>query len=122
MTRPDEWSPHCVHAATRVSASNLDPKRARTFYGDVLLERCRDDIREHRRQTTTCTRRCTALCLSQLLVQRVLLPLVKSGDCTLRRRWCSGRSWPRPRCPRPTRPVVIMKLAELLYRARSPCF
>jgi essential nuclear protein 1 len=47
ITRPDEWSPHSVFACTRIFASNLNTKMAQRFYNLVLLERCRDDIREH---------------------------------------------------------------------------
>ena len=92
-------------AATRVFASNLDPKRARTFYGDVLLERCRDDIREHRRLNYHLYQALhRALFKPAPWFKGVLLPLVKSGDCTLREALVFGRYWPRPRCPKPTRP------------------
>ena len=49
LTRPDEWSPHCVEAATKVFASNLDPKRAKAFFEEVLLARCREDIRSNKK-------------------------------------------------------------------------
>ena len=120
MTRPDEWSPHCVHAATRVFASNLDPKRARTFYGDVLLERCRDDIREHRRLNYhTRPGAAPRLFKPAPWFKGVLLPLVKSGDCTLREALVFGSVLAKASVPQAHAAVVIMKLAELPYSGRA---
>ena len=123
MTRPDEWSPHCVHAATRVFASNLDPKRARTFYGDVLLERCRDDIREHRRLNYHLYQALhRALFKPAPWFKGVLLPLVKSGDCTLREALVFGSVLAKASVPQAHAAVVIMKLAELPYSGAQSVF
>ena len=35
MTKPTEWSPHAMFAATRMFASSLDQYRAKTFYEKV---------------------------------------------------------------------------------------
>ncbi|CAM9805869.1 unnamed protein product [Choristocarpus tenellus] len=49
LTSPYEWSPHAVLAATKIFASNFNPRMAQRFYNVILLERCRDDIRENNR-------------------------------------------------------------------------
>lgn len=36
MTKPEEWSPHAMFAATRLFSSSLDIHRAKTFYEKVL--------------------------------------------------------------------------------------
>lgn len=36
MTKPEEWSPHAMFAATRLFASSLDVYRAKTFYEKVI--------------------------------------------------------------------------------------
>jgi essential nuclear protein 1 len=123
LTRPDEWSPHCCHAATRVFASNLDPKRARTFYGDVLLERCRDDIREHRRLNYHLYQALhRALFKPAPWFKGILLPLVKSGDCTLREALVFGSVLAKASVPAAHAAVVIMKLAELPYSGAQSVF
>ena len=35
MTKPEEWSPHAMFAATRIFASSLDAYRAKVFYEKV---------------------------------------------------------------------------------------
>ena len=44
LTMPFEWSAHAMRAATRIFASNLNPKMAQRFYALVLLPTVRDDI------------------------------------------------------------------------------
>jgi hypothetical protein len=46
LTRPDEWSAHATLAATKIFASNLDPKQSQKFYKHFLLPRVRDEIQE----------------------------------------------------------------------------
>ncbi|RLN94293.1 hypothetical protein BBJ28_00020252, partial [Nothophytophthora sp. Chile5] len=49
LTTPDKWSPHAMRAATRLFASNLNPKMAQRFFNIFLLEHVRQDIRENKR-------------------------------------------------------------------------
>ena len=44
LTRPDLWTPQAMYAATRIFASNLNPKMAQRFYNLVLLDSVRADI------------------------------------------------------------------------------
>ncbi|KAL3763524.1 hypothetical protein ACHAWU_009208 [Discostella pseudostelligera] len=44
LTRPDQWTPQAMYAATRIFASNLNPKMAQRFYNLVLLDAVRADI------------------------------------------------------------------------------
>merc|ERR1712176_940861 len=44
LTRPDLWTPQAMYAATRIFASNLNPKMAQRFYNLVLLDAVRADI------------------------------------------------------------------------------
>ena len=41
LTRPDQWTPQAMFAATRIFASNLNPKMAQRFYNLVLLDAVR---------------------------------------------------------------------------------
>ena len=49
LTRPDHWTPQAMYAATRIFASNLNPKMATKFYSLVLLDAVRNDIYQHKK-------------------------------------------------------------------------
>jgi Bystin len=49
LTAPESWTPHATYAATRIFASNLDPKLAQQFYRDILLPKVRDEIAEDKK-------------------------------------------------------------------------
>ena len=44
FTSPESWTPHALLAATRIFASNLDPKQSQRFYKEVLGDRIREEI------------------------------------------------------------------------------
>jgi len=47
LTRPDLWTPQAMFAATRIFASNLNPKMAQRFFNMVLLDAVRIDIHQN---------------------------------------------------------------------------
>lgn len=47
MTEPPKWTPHATFACTRIFVSNLKPTEVRIYLEGVLLEKCREDMREH---------------------------------------------------------------------------
>ena len=49
LTRPDLWTPQAMYAATRIFASNLNPKMAQRFYNLVLLDGVRADIMRNKK-------------------------------------------------------------------------
>jgi hypothetical protein len=51
FTDPEAWTPHATYAATRIFASNLDPKQAQQFYRDVLLPKIRSEISDEKKLT-----------------------------------------------------------------------
>jgi essential nuclear protein 1 len=44
ITNPGSWTPHALLAATKIFASNLDPKQSQKFYRDILSDRVREEI------------------------------------------------------------------------------
>lgn len=46
LTNPETWTPHATYAATRIFASNLDPKQSQKYYKEILLEKVREEIGE----------------------------------------------------------------------------
>lgn len=49
LTRPENWTPHATYAATRIFASNLDPKQSQKFFRGILYERVREEIEEEKK-------------------------------------------------------------------------
>ena len=49
LTRPDKWTPQAMFAATKIFASNLNPRMAQRFYNLVLLDAVRADILENKK-------------------------------------------------------------------------
>jgi len=49
LTRPDMWTPQAMYQATRIFASNLNPKMAQRFYNLVLLDSVRVDIEANKK-------------------------------------------------------------------------
>ncbi|CAF1971440.1 unnamed protein product [Brassica oleracea] len=81
LTRPESWSPNAMYKATNMFASSTKAER---FYELFLLPRVREDIRIHKK---------LHFCLYQSLKKAlfkpkgfycgILLPLCKSGTCTI---------------------------------------
>ena len=44
LTTPENWTPHATYAATKIFASNLDPKQSQKFYKEILLSKVREEI------------------------------------------------------------------------------
>eukprot|EP01017_Pseudomicrothorax_dubius_P037843 TRINITY_DN559_c0_g3_i2.p1 TRINITY_DN559_c0_g3~~TRINITY_DN559_c0_g3_i2.p1 ORF type:complete len:256 (-),score=60.38 TRINITY_DN559_c0_g3_i2:142-909(-) len=49
LTKPNEWTPHAMFAATRVFISSMDSYNARYFLEKYLLPAVREDIKNHRK-------------------------------------------------------------------------
>ena len=49
LTRPDMWTPQAMFQATRIFASNLNPKMAQRFYYLVLLDAVRADVQMNKK-------------------------------------------------------------------------
>ncbi|WZZ71466.1 hypothetical protein YC2023_082836 [Brassica napus] len=81
LTQPESWSPNAMYKATNMFASSTEAER---FYELFLLPRVREDIRIHKK---------LHFCLYQSLKRSlfkpkglycgILLPLCKSGTCTI---------------------------------------
>ena len=123
LVRPDLWSAHCVEAATKVFASNLDPKRARVFYNEVLLERCRDDITVNKKLNYHLYQALhKALFKPAPWFKGILLPLVQDRDCTLREALIFGSVLAKASVPAAHAAVVLLKLADMAYSGAQSVF
>jgi len=47
LTEPTKWTPHATFACTKIFVSNLKPTEVRVFLEGVLLDACRENMREN---------------------------------------------------------------------------
>jgi essential nuclear protein 1 len=113
LTRPDQWTPQAMYAATRIFASNLNPKMAQRFYYLVLLDACRADIYENKKLNYHYYMSLKkAVYKPAAFFKGILLPLCKS-DCTLREAAIVASVLQRVSIPVHHSAVAIHKLAQM---------
>lgn len=113
LTRPDQWTPQAMFAATRIFASNLNPKMAQKFYYLILLDGVRADIQSNKKLNYHYY---IALKKSvykpAAFFKGILLPLCKE-NCTLREAAIVASVLQRVSIPVLHSAVAIHKLALL---------
>lgn len=85
ITEPHNWSAAAMYQGTRIFSSVLAQHMAQRFYNLVLLPRIRDDLAEYSRLNAhlySALRK--ALFKPAAFMKGIILPLLESGDCTLR--------------------------------------
>ena len=112
LTRPDEWTPHATYAATRIFASNLNAKLSQRFFNLILLEKCRDDIANNKNLNYHYYMALKkAMYKPGAFFKGILLPLIQSGDCTIREATIIGSVLGKVSIPVNHAAVVLLKLA-----------
>jgi len=113
LTRPDLWSPNAMYAATRIFASNLNPKMAQRFYNLVLLDSVRADIvANHRLNYHYYMALKKAVYKPAAFFKGILLPLCQE-NCTLREAAIIASVLQRVSIPVHHSAVAIHKLAQM---------
>lgn len=113
LTRPDLWSPQAMFAATRIFASNLNPKMAQRFYNLVLLDAVRADIMAQKKLNYHYYMSLKkAVYKPAAFFKGILLPLCKE-ECTLREAAIIASVLQRVSIPVHHSAVAIHKLAQL---------
>eukprot|EP00903_Cladosiphon_okamuranus_P017027 g15692.t1 len=123
LTRPENWSNHAMLAATKIFASNFNPKMAQRFYNIFLLEACRSDIAENRRlnyHLYEALRK--SVYKPAAFYKGMLLPLASAGDCTLREAAIFASVLSRVTIPANHSAVALLKLAQLPYNGATSLF
>ncbi len=122
LTRPDKWTPQAMYAATRIFASNLNPKMAQRFYNLVLLDAVRADILEnHKLNYHYYNSLKKSVYKPAAFFKGILLPLCKS-NCTLREAAIVASVLQRVSIPVHHSAVAIHKLAQLQYSGAASIF
>lgn len=123
ITRPDNWSPTATYACTRIFASNLNSKMAQRFYNLVLLEKCREDIRENKKLNYHLYMALKkSLFKPAAFYKGILLPLAQSGDCTLREATIFGSILAKVSIPGIHSAAALLRLTEMPYSGSTSMF
>jgi len=113
LTRPDLWTPQAMYAATRIFASNLNPKMAQRFYNLVLLDAVRADIHaNHKLNYHYYAALKKSVYKPAAFFKGILLPLCKEG-CTLREAVITAGVLQKVSVPVHHSAVAIHKLAQM---------
>ena len=82
---PEGWSAHATYAATKMFVSQLNSKQTQRFLNLVLLHKVRDDIRQNKRLHFALFQAVKKATFKPgAFYKGFVLPLLRSGDCTLR--------------------------------------
>lgn len=123
LTTPDKWSPHAMRAATRLFASNLNPKMAQRFFNIFLLEHVRQDIRDNKRLNFHLYMALKkALYKPQAFFKGIIIPLCEGQDCTLREAAIIGSVLSKVSVPVIHSAATLMKLASMPYSGGNSMF
>merc|ERR1712230_64814 len=123
ITSPDTWTPHALLAATRIFASNLDPKQSQRFYRDILSDRIREEIMVNKKlsvQSYFALKK--ALYKPAAFFKGLLFPLCESGTCTLREAVIIGSVISKVSIPVLHSGAALLKLAEMEYTGPNSVF
>lgn len=122
LTRPDLWSPQAMFAATRIFASNLNPRMAQRFYNLVLLDSVRADIVENKKLNYHYYMALKkAIYKPAAWFKGILLPLCKE-NCTLREAAIIASILQKVSIPMHHSAVAIHKLAQMEYSGATSIF
>lgn len=123
FTNPAEWSAQATYQATRIFASNFNPKMAQRFYNLVLLPKVRDDFQ---RNKTLNYHLYMALKKSlykpAAFFKGILLPLCESGTCTLQEAAIIASILKKVSIPILHSSAALLKLAEMEYTGTNSIF
>jgi essential nuclear protein 1 len=123
LTRPDLWSPAGTYAITRIFASNLNANMAQRFFNLVLLEKCREDIRNNNKLNYHLYLSLKkALFKPGAFYKGLLLPLIQSGTCTLRESIIIGSVLAKVSIPGIHSAAAILRISELPYYGSTSMF
>lgn len=123
LTNPEKWSPHAMFAATRLFASNLNPKMAQRFLNIFLLEYVRQDIRDNKRLNFHLYMALKkALYKPQAFFKGIIIPLCESQNCTLREAAIIGSALTKVSVPAIHSAATLMKLATMPYSGGNSIF
>ncbi|EDV91887.1 bystin [Drosophila grimshawi] len=123
ITEPHNWSAAAMFQGTRIFCSVLSQAMAQRFYNLVLLPRIRDDLCEYKKLNMhlyNALKR--ALFKPAAFMKGIVLPLLESGDCTLREAIIFGSVVARSSIPVLHSSACLLKICEMNYSGANSIF
>ena len=123
LTKPDEWSPASVYAATRIFASNLNERMSQRFFNLILLGRVQNDIEKHGRlnfHLFASLRK--SVYKPAAFYKGIVLPLAASGQCSLKEATVIAAVLSKVSIPVNHSAVCILKLSQMPYSGPTSLF
>ncbi|XP_055915018.1 bystin [Eupeodes corollae] len=123
ITEPHNWSAAAMFQGTRIFCSILSQSMAQRFYNLVLLPRVRDDLSEYKKLNVhlyNALKR--ALFKPAAFMKGIILPLLESGDCTLREAIIFGSIVSKNRIPVLHSAACLLKICEMGYTGANSIF
>ncbi|XP_058127500.1 bystin [Anopheles ziemanni] len=123
ITEPQNWSAAAMFQAVRIFSSSLTQYMAQRFYNLVLLPRVRDDLAEYGRLNFYLYRALKlALYKPAGFMKGIILPLLESGDCTLREAIIFGSIISTTKIPALHISACLLKICEMEYSGACSVF
>ncbi|GAA99242.1 uncharacterized protein L969DRAFT_86466 [Mixia osmundae IAM 14324] len=123
LTRPQNWTPHATYAATRIFASNLDPRQSQNFFQEILLDKIREEIAMEKKLSVQLYMAIKkALYKPAAFFKGILFPLCESGNCTLREAAIVGSVLSKVSVPVLHSGAALLKLADMEYSGPNSLF
>lgn len=123
ITEPHNWSAAAMFQATRIFSSGLTQYMAQRFYNLVLLPRVRDDLAEYHKLNFYLYRALKkALFKPAAFMKGIILPLLESGDCTLREAIIFGSIISSTAIPVLHTSACLLKICEMEYSGANSIF
>ncbi|KAH9462663.1 hypothetical protein MJO28_002568 [Puccinia striiformis f. sp. tritici] len=123
LTSPESWTPHATLSATKIFASNLDPRQCQKFYKFILYEKVRDEIDENKKLSVQ-----LYLALKKSIYKPaaffkgILFPLCESGSCTLKEAVIIGSILTKVSIPVLHSGAALLKLSAMEYTGPTSVF
>ena len=120
ITNPDSWTPQATYEATRIFTSNLKSRQAQRFFNLILLEKVRDDISSSKKLNYHLYMALKkSLYKPGAFFKGILLPLLESGNCTLREAAIIGSVLVKNSVPVLHSAAALLKIAEMDYTGNN---
>lgn len=123
VTEPQSWTASAMFKGTRIFSSVLSQHMAQRFYNLVLLPRIRDDLCEYKKLNSHLYAALKkALFKPSAFFKGIILPLLESGDCTLREAIIFGSVIARNQIPVLHSSACLLKICEMEYSGANSIF
>lgn len=123
ITEPHNWTAAAIYRGTRIFCSVLSQHMAQRYYNLVLLPRIRDDLSEYKKLNPHLYAALKkSLFKPAAFFKGVILPLLESGDCTLREAIIFGSVIARNQIPVLHSSACLLKICEMEYSGANSIF